>query len=640
MATQLYNIVRFTAVASGASAQIAHGLNVSDLKLVPDWVAWANASFTVLADDTFVTVTNTGTRADDVDVWVHSLHTMLRAFGGTQNTALTPQPFYLPGGANTLPPAVCAETTRYEQYVSDVRTPAFSGLLEPDPALNIVDVYIRSNWTQEGTLGGFEYIPGPFPGDDNNDGLTPFTPIETFEALYCKFATKASGYARYHVHLADASSPNNGFDGGIDCPPLYYQVEEIRVGGGAGNACSYTYSGPPRPRIWHQLGALQSQAVSGTFPYGESVLTFLPGHGIDSWSGIVGYMVCVQADGDYFVPPMPLLRHTDTDFYLPDGGVTAAIGAPLDGTYYVGRAGAVIVCWQDLDPVITGFGCYRSGLQEKILVPDPDAQNPRPTFFGIEFAGAHIAGDDLSFDRVSFLDHPVIVEGRRFEMKMCRLIGLWIHDGSGRVFGFRNNTTGNPTNREYGSYQVDGITTTNKYVGCDFIVTQVDALTPGRGVHIGGGQEADGIAVIQPGAKDGFATGALLVYRGVYGYGLSAPLFNLYGDAQLGVCADANMHTHNVPAVIMLVGKSEARVWADGIIITGTNTTTFRIGYGTVGDPQVDVPLADFTNAALWNFNLCIYRPYVPANAFGAGVPPGDMYPYGCMARVYQGSLP
>lgn len=533
---------------------------------------------------------------------------------------------------------VVEEATRYEKYTTNTRSATNSGLLQPDDTKNITHVYIRSNWTQEAE-GGFAWIPGEFPGDDDNDGLTSSTPIATFEALYRKFATKASGYARYHVHLADASSPNNGFTGGIDCAPLYYQAEEVRVGGSAPNACSYTYTGPERPRIWHPLGALQSQFVTGTFPYGQSTLVFPAGHGVDNWSGILGLMVCVQANGDYFVPPMPLLRHTDTAFYMPDSGTTAAVGAPMDGTYYVGRNGAIIDCWRDYDPVITGSGCYRSGLMDKTVGNvDPDAQNPRPTFFGIDFSGARVEADNIAFDRCGFLDHSVIVTGRRVEFKVCRMVGLWLHDASGRVFGWRNNTNGNTTNREYGSYQVPGITTTHKYVGCDFIVTQIDSVSPSAGIHIGGGQESR--SDVQEGSQDSFATGELLIYRGVYGFGISGALFNLYGNAQLGMCSGATVQTHNVPYIFTLKGKSEAQVWADGIIFTGTNTSCFRFGYGTVGDPVTNVSLADFKNAAIWNFNCCLYQPYVPANKFGAGVPAAAIYPIGCMARVYQGSLP
>ena len=636
MSQSLVELQTVSLAAGATSALIPHTLRNSNGPIVPNWIYPTRP--TGIRPLTYtsagVVYINDGAEADAATFCLKYDHTIQRSSAQGDPAGLL---FIWAGyvGAPALPADSCAETTRYEQYVTNVRSPANSGLLEPDDATNIVNVYIRSNWTAEASGGGFALIPGPFPGDDDNDGLTPFTPIETFEALYCKFATKASGYARYHVNLADASSPNNGFDGGIDCPPLYYQQEELRVGGGAYNACTYTYSGPPRPRIWHPLGALQAQAVSGAFPYGESVLTFLPGHGIDSWSGVWGFMVCKQANGDYFIPPIPLLRHTDTDFYLPDGGVTAAVGAPMDGEYYVGRAGAVIVCWRDYDPLITGFGCYRSGIQEK-FPPDPDAQNPRPTFFALELSGATVSGDDISFDRCTFLDHSVVIEGRRPEFKDCRLTGLWLHDASGRVFGWRNNTVGNLTNREYGSYQVTGITTTQPYAGCDLIVTQVAAGVLGRGIHIGGGQETDGIAVIQPGAQDGFAHGEMLIYRGLYGYGLNQPLVNLYGSAQFAMCENANVHTHNVPVVIGLVGKSEARVWSPGIIITGTNTTTFRLGYGTTGDPQTDVPLADFVNAALWNQNLCTYRPYVPANAFGVGVPAAAMYPVGGHARVYQ----
>lgn len=543
------------------------------------------------------------------------------------------------GGGAAAPGPSLGANEELEKTIYTAYTTAGPGYLTPDDAVNVRHIYWRSNWTQEMPLGGEGVILGTFPGDDDNDGLTPETPIRTEQRLY-EIATKASGLARIHVHMADAGSPNNGFDGGIDCPPLYYQVEELRVGGGAGNACSYTYSGPPRPRIYHPLGPLQTHFVTGSFPYGQSTLVFNPGHGVDNYSGIVGFLVCVQANGDYFVPPMPLLRHTDFIFYLPDGGETSVSGAgpPLDGEYFVGRAGVVVVNFRDLDPLITGLGCYRSGFQEKVIIPDPDAQNPRPTCMGIEFAGANVAADGISFDRCSFLDHPVVATGRRLEFKMCRMTGLWLHDASGRVFGWRNNITGNPTQRELTSYQPDGITTTHKTVGCDFIVTQVDPGQLGSGVHVAGGQR--NVTLVQAGADDAFADGQLLIYKGVYGYGLDGGLINLYGAAQFGMCEIATLQTHNVPFIFKMFGKSEAQVWAAGIKFTGTNTTCFRIGHGTVGDPQVDVPLADFVNAALWNYNLCIFRPHVPANAFGAGVPAAAIFPYGCMARAYQGSLP
>lgn len=524
-----------------------------------------------------------------------------------------------------------AEETGYGTFSEDG-----PGYLTPDDASNVVHIYIRSNWTQEMPgVGGEGVILGTYPGDDDNDGLTPSTPIQSFRALYTKFPTKASENIRYHVHLADAASPNNGFDGGVDCAPLYYQVEEIRVGGGAANYNSYTYSGPPKLRIWHPLGTLTGQSVHGSFPYGQSIATFgAGGHGVDSWSGIVGFFVSKKANGDFFIPQIPLLRHTATDFYLPDSGAAATIGMPVDGTYYVGRAGAVIVTWRDMDPLITGVGTYRAGLQEKVIIPDPDAQSPRPCFYGIEFAGAQVAGDGISFDTCSFLDHPVIVTGKRVEFANCRSTGMWLHDTSGRVFGFRNNLSGNDTNRERASYQHAGITTANPTYGCDIIMTQIAAGAPGTGIRIGGGQR--NVSGIEAGAEDGFSAAQLLLYRGIHGYGLTTPLIDIYGHSSLGMCDYALINCHNVDVGIRASGKAEVRVFSNGITFTGTNTANFRIGTGTTGDPQVDVTKADFVNAALWNKNLCIYRPHVPADTYGVGVPAAAVFPYGCMARIYQ----
>lgn len=104
MATQLKNIVRFVNVAAGAQASLPHGLAISppgggDLPQVPDILIPSRAGFTVTADATNVTVTNTTAGPLSVDVLAEHWHSVERAFGDAAVEDLVPQPFVVDLGA-------------------------------------------------------------------------------------------------------------------------------------------------------------------------------------------------------------------------------------------------------------------------------------------------------------------------------------------------------------------------------------------------------------------------------------------------------------------------------------------------------------------------------------------------------------
>lgn len=107
MATQLKNILSFVAVAPGVPTSLPHGLNWNTLAVVPDIATPSVAGFTITADATNVTVTNTLAIAASIDVLVESWHTHERAFGASATTVLAPQPFvpnYTDGGGQQFPP--------------------------------------------------------------------------------------------------------------------------------------------------------------------------------------------------------------------------------------------------------------------------------------------------------------------------------------------------------------------------------------------------------------------------------------------------------------------------------------------------------------------------------------------------------
>lgn len=100
MGQQLKNIVRFTAVPAGGSAQLPHDLHVDGRAVVPDVVFGDETDFTVDADDTNVMVTNTGGVASDLNVYVEHWHTYERVFGDQADTELAPQPFRMTSGGS------------------------------------------------------------------------------------------------------------------------------------------------------------------------------------------------------------------------------------------------------------------------------------------------------------------------------------------------------------------------------------------------------------------------------------------------------------------------------------------------------------------------------------------------------------
>jgi hypothetical protein len=98
MASQLKNIVTFTAVASGGQSTLAHGLNVDGLGVVPDKIEFDNGDFTYIsADDTNLTVRNDGAAPANLNALCEHWHTIERTFGSTAVTALNPQPFVVEG---------------------------------------------------------------------------------------------------------------------------------------------------------------------------------------------------------------------------------------------------------------------------------------------------------------------------------------------------------------------------------------------------------------------------------------------------------------------------------------------------------------------------------------------------------------
>jgi hypothetical protein len=106
VATQLKNIITFTAVGAGSQATLPHGLNVDGQGTIPDKIEFDNGEFSyVSADATDVTVQNDGAAPASVNVLCEHWHTFERVFGATSVTALTPQPFVVEGeGASSSVP--------------------------------------------------------------------------------------------------------------------------------------------------------------------------------------------------------------------------------------------------------------------------------------------------------------------------------------------------------------------------------------------------------------------------------------------------------------------------------------------------------------------------------------------------------
>jgi hypothetical protein len=98
MATQLKNIIAFTAVGAGAQQTVAHGLNIDGRGVTPDKLEFDNGDFSfIAADATNVTVQNDGAGVANCNVMCEHWLTVERTFGPVSITSLTPQPFIVAG---------------------------------------------------------------------------------------------------------------------------------------------------------------------------------------------------------------------------------------------------------------------------------------------------------------------------------------------------------------------------------------------------------------------------------------------------------------------------------------------------------------------------------------------------------------
>lgn len=99
MANRLYQVLSFANVPAAGQATLPHNININDVALLPDRLETDNSDFSIVSvTTTAVTVQNDGIGVDSVDVLLERWHTILREFGGVQNTDLTPQPFIVIGG--------------------------------------------------------------------------------------------------------------------------------------------------------------------------------------------------------------------------------------------------------------------------------------------------------------------------------------------------------------------------------------------------------------------------------------------------------------------------------------------------------------------------------------------------------------
>lgn len=96
-ATRLLQIVKFVNVAPADTVTLPHNINVDGAPKIPDFIAGDVGGFTITADATTVTVTNTNPAMASVDVWLELKHTIPRQLsGGVAN--LDPQPFVAAAG--------------------------------------------------------------------------------------------------------------------------------------------------------------------------------------------------------------------------------------------------------------------------------------------------------------------------------------------------------------------------------------------------------------------------------------------------------------------------------------------------------------------------------------------------------------
>jgi len=162
MATQLKNILSFVAVPPGVPTSLPHGLNWNTLAVVPDIATPSAAGFTITADFTNVTVTNTLAVPLNVDVLVESWHTHERDFGAAATTVLAPQPFvpdYTDGGGQQFPP----ERTIVVEQGGPISTitaglAAAAALIPAPSAVDPAMVWVFPGVYQEAPLAMIPYV--------------------------------------------------------------------------------------------------------------------------------------------------------------------------------------------------------------------------------------------------------------------------------------------------------------------------------------------------------------------------------------------------------------------------------------------------------------------------------------------------
>jgi len=149
MATRLKNILTFTGLTVGIPVALPHLLNIDGIAIVPDKIEANEASATVVASDTTVTVTplvDIASMAVYVELW----YSPERVFGTPSDplfTQIPPTPFVMLGGGASGGGSAFSGIS-----VSVVSTPAIgSGVLAPI-AFSTVDLLIGTGLS---LTGGF-----------------------------------------------------------------------------------------------------------------------------------------------------------------------------------------------------------------------------------------------------------------------------------------------------------------------------------------------------------------------------------------------------------------------------------------------------------------------------------------------------
>lgn len=188
MSSTLHQIVTFVDLAPGATATLPHNANINGVPVVPDLVARDEATFMILdVTATDITVENGGPVTTSCNVWVWSLHSLERAFGGP--TAMDPRPFIIGGGSGQSGAWSTGDT--YEYAVVD--EPTLSDLTFDDQ----VGILQAFHLTVEGVALTITSIDATNVSD--GDMLTIYYP--NGDALALTFADNGAGVAENRFAL-------------------------------------------------------------------------------------------------------------------------------------------------------------------------------------------------------------------------------------------------------------------------------------------------------------------------------------------------------------------------------------------------------------------------------------------------------